>query len=247
MTSRFTFAPISAALLSALLLTACSGYRSASRAPESETGAGRPNQAVLWVQDSAEYRVALEQTYRFAGEQLAAQVGDREAGTWAVSMDADETIISNLGYSLRRAHVGGLWTEESWHEWVQAREATAIPGALGFIERVHALGGKIAVVTNRSVRDCPATRDNLDALGVPYDTILCRGDDEAKDERWRQVEAGEGTGLEPLEIVMWIGDNIFDFPGMSQESRTAESAALEPFGRRYFLLPNPIYGSWESF
>jgi predicted secreted acid phosphatase len=32
---------------------------------------------------------------------------------------------------------------------------------------------------------------------------------------------------------------------MSQASG-GSPAALEPFGRKYFVLPNPMYGSWQQ-
>ncbi len=43
---------------------------------------------------------------------------------------------------------------------------------------------------------------------------------------------------------MWLGDNIHDFPGMTQAVRSAGAAAFDAFGDRYFILPNPLYGSW---
>ncbi len=43
--------------------------------------------------------------------------------------------------------------------------------------------------------------------------------------------------------MAFLGDNIFDFPGMSQASK--DEASLSAFGERFFLLPNPMYGSWE--
>ncbi|HEY9227752.1 MAG TPA: HAD family acid phosphatase, partial [Gemmatimonadaceae bacterium] len=49
----------------------------------------------------------------------------------------------------------------------------------------------------------------------------------------------------PLTVVAWVGDNILDFPGMSQASR-GDANALAEFGKRYFILPNPMYGSWQQ-
>ena len=37
---------------------------------------------------------------------------------------------------------------------------------------------------------------------------------------------------------MWVGDNIQDFPGLSQESR-GTAAALAAFGSRFILIPEP--------
>jgi predicted secreted acid phosphatase len=42
-----------------------------------------------------------------------------------------------------------------------------------------------------------------------------------------------------------VGDNIQDFPKLSQSLRDEADAAFGAFGTRYFVLPNPMYGSWE--
>ncbi|MDX1501844.1 MAG: HAD family acid phosphatase [Thermoanaerobaculia bacterium] len=225
--------------LSALLATGC-----ASTTPEPT---GLPLQ-IHWVRNSAEYRAILQQTFRLAGEALAQQVAGREPGSWAVAVDADETLISNSEESRNQAlSDDGRPFEERWDEWVEKRAAPALPGAREFLGRVRELGGRIAVVTNRRLEHCPQTAQNLDAQGLPYDVILCRGEDEEKEARWARVEAGEArSGLPPLEIVMWVGDNIQDFPGLGQELRFADPSALADFGERFFVLPNPLYGSWEE-
>ncbi len=229
--------------LTTLCLLGCAGAPapvSAPRAAEAEAG-----YEIHWVRDSAEYRAALVQTYRLAGLQLEELTRDLERGSWAVALDADETVISNLGYSLGRAGQEPRWTEETWTEWVRTKRATAIPGAIEFIDRVHRLGGRVAIVTNRSEGVCDATHENLVALGIRFDVLRCRADESSKESRWRAIEAGDGTGLGPLEIVMWIGDNIHDFPGLDQSARARGGDAYEEFGVRYFVLPNPLYGSWE--
>jgi len=53
------------------------------------------------------------------------------------------------------------------------------------------------------------------------------------------------VGLPPLDIVAVVGDNIQDFPGQSQAIRKQGDEAFAPFGARFFVLPNPMYGSWE--
>ena len=45
---------------------------------------------------------------------------------------------------------------------------------------------------------------------------------------------------------MWLGDNIHDFPGLDQELRFASPEELAEFGDRFFILPNPLYGSWRG-
>ena len=59
------------------------------------------------------------------------------------------------------------------------------------------------------------------------------------------VETGTASiDLPPLEIVLWIGDNIEDFPGLDQDIRLRGAAAFGEFGSRFFVVPNPTYGSW---
>lgn len=198
------------------------------------------------MRGSAEYPAVLEQTFRLAGEVLARRVADRRAGGWAVVVDADETLIGNSEQSKEAALGAPGPFEAQWDDWVERRAAPALPGARRFLERVHELGGKIAVVTNRRQRHCSQTVDNLRAEDLPFDVVLCRGEDHDKAPRWRSVEDGTASpDLPPLEIVMWVGDNIHDFPGLDQELRFAGPEARRDFGERFFILPNPLYGSWE--
>ena len=42
------------------------------------------------------------------------------------------------------------------------------------------------------------------------------------------------------------GKTIEDFPGGSQQLRDADPEDPVDFGVRFFVLPNPMYGSWEE-
>ena len=99
-------------------------------------------------------RLAL-QTYRVPprASPRPRRAADRP-GSWAVVLDADETIISNLQYQIERARPGYAYSSESWRAWVARREATPLPGAADFLARVRALGGRIAIVTNRLESEC---------------------------------------------------------------------------------------------
>ena len=44
----------------------------------------------------------------------------------------------------------------------------------------------------------------------------------------------------------FVGDNIQDFPEKSQAIRERGDEAFADFGARFFVLPNPMYGSWEK-
>jgi 5'-nucleotidase (lipoprotein e(P4) family) len=204
--------------------------------------------AIRWVRESAEHRALFLQVYRAATAHVEREADVREAGTWAVALDADETVIDNSLYELERAEKGLPFTPESWRTWTQRKEAAPLPGAAAFLSRVHELGGRIAIVTNRRQSECPDTEAVFRAHRLVYDVMLCRPGDGPGDKQPRLrsiVEGTTGTGLPPLSLVAVIGDNIQDFPGMSQSMRDRDDEAFAEFGVRFFVLPNPMYGSWE--
>jgi 5'-nucleotidase (lipoprotein e(P4) family) len=199
------------------------------------------------MRNSAEFQAIVLQTYSLAGQELRKRVEGKAPGTWAVALDADETLISNLDYEKELVRLGRESTDELWVAWVAKQAAEPLPGALEFLGLVQELGGHIAVVTNRKERDCPDTRANLEAFEIPFDVLLCRTDDREKEPRWARIENGTATeGIPAVEIVMWLGDNINDFPGMTQESRFSSPEAFEEYGTRFFVFPNPSYGSWQA-
>ena len=230
-------------LLAALSVVACTGP------PSPATPAPSPNvdpPAIHWARTSAEHRAVYEQTYGWIGERVAVLARGQARGAWAVIMDADETVLDNSEYQLRRARQGLGYTSASWADWVREEAASALPGAVSFVNWVREAGGRVAIVTNRDEEVCEPTRRNLEALGIDVAVVLCRQTDGGKEGRFRAVAAGDASaGLPPLEVLAWVGDNIEDFPGGSQTLRDADAEALSDFGVRFFVLPNPMYGSWE--
>jgi 5'-nucleotidase (lipoprotein e(P4) family) len=202
---------------------------------------------VRWFRTSAEYRALTRQTYQLAAERLPELTRGAAPQSWAVILDADETVLDNSEYQRRRALDDSAYTEASWSAWVNEQTASAIPGAPEFTQRVHALGGRVVVVTNRAMALCDVTRANLKAIRVEADLVLCQPPGESnKNPRFERVQAGTAEqGFAAATIVEWIGDNILDFPGMSQEVRD-DPRAFSEFGKRYFILPNPMYGSWQQ-
>jgi 5'-nucleotidase (lipoprotein e(P4) family) len=228
-----------------LLLSACGGT-AATPPAATPRPVGTLSPALHWFRNSAEYRAITLEVYRLAASRLEPAVSGLATGTWGVIMDADETILDNSEYQRRLDGSGGRFSETTWAAWVRERAATLVPGALEFTQRVHQLGGRLAVVTNRADSLCVPTQENLAAVGVQADLVLCQPPGQSdKNPRFERVQDGTAApGLPPLTIVEWLGDNIQDFPGLTQAVRD-DPAALSPFGVRFFTLPNPIYGSWQ--
>ena len=204
--------------------------------------------AIRWTRDSAEHRALFLQVYRAATAHVEQEAARRPAGGWAVSLDADETVIDNSLYQVERERAGLPFDGPSWNAWTKRREAVPLPGAGAFLARVRELGGRIAIVTNRTVSECPDTEAVLRAHELAFDVILCKPDAGPGDKNPRFEAVAKGAthaGLPPLEIVAYVGDNIHDFPSLSQAIRTQGDDAFAAFGGRFFALPNPMYGSWE--
>jgi len=259
----FCFNPISlSALMLACLILLLAGCSSATSRPDSSSKSeSEPtldeiyNHATHWSRNSAEHRAIYEQTYKFAGERIRVLSDGLEAGSWAVSLDADETLIDNSLYQVEIASRGESYGPVSWNEWIQRKSAPPMPGAVEFTRLVKSLGGVVAVVTNRRHYQCALTAENMLEVGITFDVALCRVDGGEKElrfdalangtaDQWLDAQFNGDAARRPLDVLMWVGDNIGDFPGQDQSIRNSEGP-LSDFGDRFFVLPNPMYGSWE--
>jgi 5'-nucleotidase (lipoprotein e(P4) family) len=204
---------------------------------------------VQWFRNSAEKRASFIQAYRTAGDQIRTLAAGQAPGTWAVILDADETVLDNSMYQRELAMRREPMRPDTWAAWVRQEAARVLPGALGFTRMVHDMGGKVVIVTNRDEPLCEATRSNLRKEMVPFDLALCRTDmtNGNKNPRFQAVQGGTaGGGLPALRVLMWVGDNINDFPDQSQAIRSGGDEAFDRFGRTFIMLPNPMYGSWQA-
>ncbi len=250
---RSLLSPLRVVVLLPLSFLACTP---ATPAPKAAAGVAvaaapprDPTDELHWLRDSAEYRAITIQTYRLALEAAARVAAGRPAGSWGVSVDADETILDNSTYEIELQRQGLVHTDAAWKAWVKRGERTAVLGAATFLAGVQKLGGRVAVVTNTVQSLCPDVAANLGAIPLPYDLLVCRADDgeDRKESRWKSVADGTARpDLGPVELLLWVGDNIQDFPDQSQALRSQPESAFSEFGVRFFALPNPIYGTWEK-
>lgn len=234
-------------VLAALLLTGCSAGPPVTPTTTAPEGRGEITKSTRWTAASAEHHAAFHQAYLLATERLDEVAEGREPGTWAVVVDADETVIDNVAYQVWLDRSGNRFAAGTWREWVRREEAPPLPGAIPFLRRIRELGGTIAIVSNRSERVRKATEENFRRYGIPWDLMLLQTDEGSKESRWEAIEEGTASpDFPPLQILLWVGDNIRDFPGASQSDRFRKAEAFREFGRRFIVLPNPTYGSWEQ-
>lgn len=222
--------------------------------------------SVKWLTTSKEYQALTRTVYQQARQSLKQIV---KPGTpWVVVMDIDETVLDNSAYQVRLDKTGKSYTPTSWAQWVKSEQATLTPGAAEFMKDVVAQGGKLALVTNREARLDAHTWRNLLALELPLtfqntclmgrsqidiDSIDGQNFVNDKDLRRSNISSGKPTCFNPEHmstnwqtshsIIMQIGDNIEDFSQVTQEHADIDALLLE-LNKTFFLLPNPMYGSW---
>lgn len=199
---------------------------------------------IRWYQRAAERKALSLQAYAVASQKLASKIP--ASGTWGVVLDIDETVLDNSAYQKSRADLGLGFSQQTWTAWVNQKAAKPIPGALAFTKKVRQLGGKVVFVTNRLLAgECAPTEANLAAEGFAFDGILCKNGVSDKNARFDALANGS-SGLPAMSVVMFVGDNIQDFPMLTQDVRKQPDSAFDKFGDSLFIIPNPMYGSWEK-
>jgi 5'-nucleotidase (lipoprotein e(P4) family) len=236
-----------------VLFCGCAVQRAPSSGAAARSGAGTseaPPAALLWARTAAEHHAAYLQAYRVAGERVRAQAARHRRGTWGVILDIDETVLDNSTFELEQQGKpsDANTIAKAFIAWCRREEARALPGAKGLLDLVRSLGGRIALVTNRPSVVCDETRDNLKKEDLVFDEVLCNSDGDDKNARFQAVQSGTPPSTLPaFEVVLWVGDNIQDFPALTQATmRDAGDAAFVEFGGKYLVLPNPMYGSWTK-
>ena len=227
--------------------------------------------STLWMQRAPEYRALAEQAYRVATQKLAVPAAGSAAleqqgvtqevlarMPTAVVMDLDETVLDNTVYQARLLRDHAVYDPKSWGEWIAAAEAEVVPGAREYIATARKLGHTVFFLTNR---DCttpaPTPQDPCPAKTATMKNLVALGIDQAPDpdhlllRKERPEWAASAKTLrrafiaEKYRIVALVGDDIGDF--VDPNTYLGDRERLAPhFGMNWFLLPNPIYGSWTN-
>lgn len=235
--------------------------------------------AINWMQQSGEYRALAYQAYNSA--QLAFD-NAKKVKNPVVIVDIDETVLDNSAYQSGLINTDTAFSTESWNQWIKAKKAKAVPGAVEFVNYVNANGGKVFFISDRdesSTGDSKnndlelATIANLKAVGftgVNEQGLLLKGEftqtvngkkDTNKQFRREAVENGKADGKVHTTVIL-VGDNLNDLDAVAGKTNSARrlhvdnsknlygvkgsNSQTKAFKPTYIVLPNPMYGSWES-
>ena len=148
---------------------------------------------------------------------------------------------------------GTAYDEFTWSEWCREKRAKPLPGALEFAQGAAKRGVTVFYLSNRAQDLNAATLENLRADGFPVENdrvFLGLG---TVVEGCEQVGTEKGCRRELVgrthRVLMQFGDQIGDFVDVDANTAAGRRAAMAPYadwiGERWFVLPNPTYGSWE--
>jgi len=206
-------------------------------------------QALLWQQQSAEYKALSHQAYNLAKIYLDQALADNKLQnkSLAIVTDVDETVLDNSPYNAKMVQNDENYTKKTWVDWGKVANAKTVPGALEFFNYAHRKGVHIFYLSNRYFEQKPETIVNLKKAGFPAVDeahVLLRKETSEKKPRRDYIEKDH-------KIIMLLGNNLSDFSELFDKQSTAKRNSLvtdlkNEFGRKFIVLPNPMYGDWET-
>lgn len=219
------------------------------------------------MQTAVEHDLIYLQTYRDAQARLLAAMKDKHwdaltkedrvaplAGLKpAVVLDIDETVLDNSPYQARLIKSGGEFNEADWAAWCKEEKARALPGVVEFTQFAAQHGIAVIYVSNRAKDLDESTLANLRQVGLPVsgpEAFLGLG---TFVQDCEQVGTEKGCRRQLISrkyrVLMQFGDQIGDFANVLANTAEGRQKAIAPYmawiGTRWFVLPNPSYGSWE--
>ena len=225
--------------------------------------------ATVWFQTALERELVYREVYRAAGERLTAALGDP---SWdalpkpdragidvrplppAIIVDVDETLLDNSPEQVRQLGAGHGFDPALFDAWVNEGRAKALAGARDFLQAAAKRGVTVFYISNRDAAQRAVTAANLRAQGFPIADDAqflglgtpvpgCNGAPSNKSCRRQLVGRTH-------RVLMLVGDQLGDFVQPAANTPDGRRAAVAPYldwiGQRWWVLPNPMYGGWES-
>lgn len=256
------------------LLSACATTPSkipamhAGESPSSQFAGNDLLYATAWMQTSIEHGLVYAQVYRMAEPKLLQAIAD---STWdalpkgergnaaqklppAVIVDVDETVLDNSPFEARMVRDNATFNATAWNAWVRQASARPLPGALEYAKFAAAHGVTLFYISNREAEQADSTRANLAADGFPLtpDSVLNRGSLTPGCIQHASGDKGCRRKLvaQRYRVLAMFGDQLGDFIDGAETDNATRAERIAPyrdwFGERWFVLPNPVYGSWEK-
>lgn len=184
----------------------------------------------------------------------------------AIIFDVDETVVSNVGFQLTLVPP---FRDEDLNAWNAANTAVPIPGVVEFAEKARAMGVELFFVTNRPCMPdadtgdaCPqhaVTTQDINEAGIPVspDRVMLS----YQEPGWNKEKKNRRDVIaRDYRVIMLMGDDLGDFiacsrrravtpcsEGATRASRDQATYEYRDYwGNGWYILPNPMHGSWTS-
>ena len=234
-------------ILIAFAFVSCTTIHTQTTKPLEQSQNSIAVNAMLWHQTSGEYRALCYQAFNLAKLRIDETLRNPSNKKPAVIVDIDETMLDNSPYNANLIVNGGSFSQTTWKAWTEGANATAVPGAVEFMNYAVSKGADVFYLSNRKLEEKDGTLANLIRLGFPQADdahILLRTESGGKEKRRMKV-------AETHEVILLCGDNLNDFTDIFEKKNIAErfegvEKLKDQWGKKFIVLPNPIYGDWEE-
>jgi len=201
---------------------------------------------ILFQQRAAEYRALCYQAFNLAALRLNT-ISKTMTKKPAIITDLDETILDNSYQQAELIVNNQPYTSKSWKDWTDRSAATAVPGAVEFLQKAKQKGITVFYISNRDTSEIRSTMLNLQKLKLPNADIahmLFLSNTSSKETRRQLV-------MKKYNVVLLLGDNLNDFmqsfEKKNSNDRFAETDKVKTeWGKKFIVLPNATYGEWEN-
>ncbi|MGB5690623.1 MAG: HAD family acid phosphatase [Woeseiaceae bacterium] len=184
----------------------------------------------------------------------------------AVILDVDETVINNVDFQINYERPFDNYKLDFWD---RDHTAQPVPGVVEFVRSARAAGVTTFFLTNRPCEQyagedeaCPQKQTvikGLEELGIPTEPEFVSLAEEQQHWKREKLVRRQLIG-ESYRVIMVIGDDLGDFvpcvrkkvvePCTAPGTRVSRAAALDEYaeywGNGWYILPNPMHGSWTS-
>jgi 5'-nucleotidase (lipoprotein e(P4) family) len=261
---------------SLLTLTACAASIVEQEVEQQVEPDAEPGHAIRWAAHSAEYQALSLQIYAqatrdlpqlIANESWSAIPGHEGASGKppAIILDVDETVVSGVDMELTME----TFTTVRQYEWGLTHQTIPIRGVAEFVNAAEDLGVEVFFVTNRPCESRSDTTDRCIQEQSVVDLVAEIGIETDRKHVLMNLERPEWNKeklsrrlhiAESHRVIMLFGDDYGDFVACSRAkpgapcatvaTQKSRSEALDTYkdywGNGWYILPNPIYGSWTS-
>ena len=191
---------------------------------------------------------------------------DAEGLRPAIIFDMDETVVSGVDFQLTHERPYENWKHE---EWSSSTSAVPVPGFTEFAIAARDAGVDLFFLTNRPCRPDTGSDDPCPQEKLAIEDVLETGIQTDADHVMLAFEQGDWTKEKAIRrqhiakthrVIMLFGDDLGDFipcvrarpaaPCTEPATKDSRKLAVEQFssywGNGWYVLPNPMHGSWTS-